>query len=293
MFCLKQKVLYVVTYSKDRMKFAIIVSSKDIAGMNIKDSLLSSYKFINTGNQIHENSVYSLKNEGYIIKLYTINCDSIEFEQVTELIQADYYIFATKHQSKSKEKTLSTHFPGNFNDAEYGGKPGKLCMSCPELLKLAFCLLNNIGKESEYQITLEATHHGPLLKEPCMFIEIGSCVEQWCDKTAGDIISKTIISTIKLYKKSDFDIAIAFGGTHYCSGFNKIELNSNVALSHVCPKYHIENISSELVNEMIDSTKGSVSYALIDWKGLNGPQRTKLISVLDEINLPWKKTKQI
>ena len=39
----------------------------------------------------------------------------------------------------------------------------------------------------EYSVTLEVTHHGPLIEIPCCFIELGSQEKQWNDKEAAKI----------------------------------------------------------------------------------------------------------
>ena len=256
------------------MKFTIIVSKKDLAGMNIYEELIKK----NISDKSNVNLV--------VIEDETVNLKE-------EYFDSDYVIFATRHQSKSGEKTLSIHFPGNFERAEYGGIDNVLCMSAPRLAKQAFILLNKNAKDSNYLVSLAATHHGPNLKTPCFYIEIGSNKEQWLDKLAANIIANTIIQTIDSFETKDQEIVIGFGGMHYCSNFNKIELNSNITMSHICPKYAVEKLTKDTVLEMISSTKGIVNFALLDWKGLTGEQKNKLKSIFEDINLPYKKTKDI
>lgn len=259
--------------NKTTMNFSIIISKKDLAGLNIY-------------NQLKEKEIENLDN----VEIIMIEEDSIFFDKK---LDCDYVIFATRHQSKTGEKTLSLHFPGNLGIAEFGGEDKSLCMSAPNIAKQAFRNLNKSAKNSDYLVTLEATHHGPFIKTPCFFIEIGSKKEQWQDKKAGNIIAQTIIETITNFKPEKNEIAIGFGGTHYCNNFNKIELETDVAMSHICPKYNIESIDKNTIQNMIDSTKGNINYALLDWKGLNSDQKTRLIDILEKMNLSWKKTKDI
>jgi D-aminoacyl-tRNA deacylase len=126
-----------------------------------------------------------------------------------------------------------------------------------------------------------------------MFIEIGSNEKEWIDKSAADIIAKTIIKTITEYKKKDYEEAIGFGGTHYCQNFNEIELSSSIAMSHICPKYHIENLDEDTIKKMLDSSDLPVKLALIDWKGISGAEKQKLIIILEKMGIAWKKTKDI
>jgi D-aminoacyl-tRNA deacylase len=259
------------------MRFSIIASEKDIAGMNIVSVLKEKYS-----DEVKKNNA----------ALHIIKEDTIFFEGADKL-DADYLIFATRHQSKSGEKTLSVHFPGNFSKAEFGGVDKSLCTSAVSLLKQAFINLNEIGKDSGYSITMEATHHGPLLKKPVIFIEIGSREEQWKDKKAAEIIAKTIIKTLTEYKKTDYETAIGFGGLHYCQNFNEIELSKNIALSHICPKYHVGVIDEEVILRMFNASDSKVSYALLDWKGIQSEDKQRLVAMLERLNIPWKKTKGI
>ena len=269
------------------MKYSIIVSVKDLAGMNIKERLLECFDFTELEDKFNDYPVYKLNN----IFLYTINKDTVNYENLENEIKSDFFIFATRHQSVSGEKTLSVHVPGNYSIAEFGGYDKELCTCPANLIKQAFINLNKLSKETDYKVTLEATHHGPLIRKPVIFIEIGSKEEQWKNKKAGNIIAKTIIKTINQEEKS-YETAIGFGGSHYCSGFNKIELNSNIALSHICPKYTVDSLEKEMIQKMIKATYEKIDFALIDWKGLNGQGRSKIINLLEKLNISWKKTKE-
>jgi D-aminoacyl-tRNA deacylase len=185
------------------------------------------------------------------------------------------------------------HVPGNYNKADYGGQEKQICMAHASLMKDALINLQKNNQNEDYKVTLEATHHGPLVTKPVFFIEIGSNEAQWKDKEAGRVIAKTVVETIKKYTHDEYEVAIGFGGTHYCAGFNKIELNTNIALSHICPKYAIMDLDKEMVQKMLAMTYEKVDYALIDWKGTNAEQRAKITKILEELKIRWKKTKQV
>ncbi|MFH2021298.1 MAG: D-aminoacyl-tRNA deacylase [archaeon] len=273
------------------MRFAIIVSEKDMAGMNIRDHLLT--KFAPTSQFYEGKPCFYSKIGDHDCNLYTLKNDTIYSDNLEKSIIADHYIFATRHQSKSGEKTLSVHLPGNFGKAEFGGASNTLCRVHPGILKEAFILLNRFGKDLDYAITLECTHHGPSLDKPVFFIEIGSKEEQWRDNAAAIVITKVIIETIRNFKNKDFISVIGFGGSHYCAAFNKIELESDIALSHICPKYAIENISEVMITQMISKTNDKISLALLDWNGLSGKDKQKLKYLLDKLNINYKRTKDV
>jgi D-aminoacyl-tRNA deacylase len=274
------------------VKFAVIVSLKDIAGLNIKDKLLKS-GFQEAG-QFRGEITYSAEFKGAHVSLLTVQTDTIVTEGLDAEVDADIMIFATRHQSRSEEKTLSVHIPGNYGKAEYGGYDGELCMSAPVIMKKAFQLLHRHAVEG-YAISLESTHHGPLLKTPVFFIEIGSTEGEWNDPVAGKAIADTLIELFRSAGSSDDKVktAIGFGGTHYCSAFNRIELETDVAMSHICPKYAMDKIDKEMVRKMISATGSKVDMALLDWNGLSGEEKTRLKDIFLQLGLDCRKTKEI
>ena len=145
------------------MKFTIICSTLDKASMNIKSKLLENFNF---------DKKDSITLNGHDVNIHTIDSESIHFEEAEKKIDTNFFIFASKHQSKSGEKTLSVHFPGNFHTNDYGGQKNKMCGTSSGFLKESFINLNKLNTLSEFKVTLEATHHGPYIKKPCIFIAL-------------------------------------------------------------------------------------------------------------------------
>ena len=198
------------------MNTAIITSQKDTAGTNIKQQLLELFDFKKTNENFDDNPVYELNIKDKKIKLYTINDDTIYAENLDKKINADLFIFATRHSAKAGVKTLCLHTPGNWNKAEAGGKEKQLCTVAPSYLKDAFLILNDLAKDLDYEKTLEVTHHGPYIGKPCFFIEIGSSEQEWKDKNAAEIIAKTIIKLLEKERRQ-YKVALGIGGPHYAA----------------------------------------------------------------------------
>lgn len=247
------------------MKFAIIISRIDKAGQNIKDSL------IELG---FDNSL-----------IYEIEVESIFAENIDKKIDADIFIFATKHQSKNGVPCLSVHATGNWNLAEFGGENDKLCTGPANYLKRAMHILEN-NKIEGFDIIQEATHHGPYLEKPCMFIEIGSSEKEWVVKEAGAVIAKTIIELVNSDIK-ECKSAVGIGGLHHASNFKKIILDSDIAIGHVCPKYMLEHLTREKIIDAMDKTVPKSNIVIVDYKGL-GKYKQKVKDILDGIE--WKRT---
>ncbi|MDP3992262.1 MAG: D-aminoacyl-tRNA deacylase [Nanoarchaeota archaeon] len=262
-------------------KFLIVASKLDKAGINITTNLS---QFQGSSADFHF----------YLVDEEVIYTENLDMEKINSY---DFIIFASKHKSESKEKTLSVHAPGNWRLAEFGGEKNKACKSSALFMKHIFEKLNeNVAQYQldDYKVTLEATHHGPLIEKPCLFIEIGSTETEWTNSRPGFIVAKTINEAINDFKENQYvETAIAIGGPHYCPSFNKIQLKSNVAISHVIPQY-VFPLTEEMVLEAVQKTDEELDFALLDWKGLgNAEQRQRVISILNKLYINYKKTSDI
>jgi D-aminoacyl-tRNA deacylase len=271
-------------------KFLVVASKQDAAGSNITTRL----------SQFRANPLLSgMKKEAnfdfHLVEESILQTENLDMEKINRY---DFIIFASRHSSESKEKTLSIHAPGNWRNAEHGGESGKVCPASALFQKQMFENLIKMTKEhqldEEYKVTMEVTHHGPLIKKPCLFIEVGSTMEEWNDRRAGFVLAKTIDETIKNYKENPYnEVAIAIGGPHYCPSFNKIQESSNVAISHVIPKYKFP-LTKEMVQEALDKTTEDVDLILLDWKGLGNKEiKEQTLSVLKDFYIQVKRTGEI
>ncbi len=271
-------------------KYLIVASKLDRAGINITTQL----------SQFRKNPLISaLQSDEPGFDFYLTEKEIIYDEGINKekLNKYDFIIFASKHKSEANEKTISIHAPGNWRNADFGGEKGKISLTSALFQKQIFEKLNKNIKEHglrNYKLSLECTHHGPLIDKPCIFIEIGSTENEWRDIRAGFIIAVTIRDIIKEFKENPYnEVAIGIGGPHYCPNFNKIQLNSNVAVSHIIPGYALP-LTEEMVKEAIDKTQEEVDLVILDWKGLGvAEERQRIIEILDKLYVNYKRTSEI
>jgi len=280
-------------------KYLIIAGKKDTAGMNITTQL----------SQFRQNPlISSMQKQGSSFDFYLVETENKQKVFGNEIIYTenldlekinkyDFIIFASCHKSEKKEKTLSVHAPGNFRNAQFGGEREKVCKTSAFFQKQIFEKLKSNAEKyplKNYDVTLECTHHGPLINKPCIFIEIGATKNEWKDKKAGFVIAKTISEIINEFKENPYnEIAIGIGGPHYCPNFNKIQLNSNIAISHIIPKY-VFPLSEEMVKQAVEKTEEEIDFALLDWKGLgNAEERQRILEILDKLYIRYKKTSEV
>ncbi|HUX99067.1 MAG TPA: D-aminoacyl-tRNA deacylase [Candidatus Deferrimicrobium sp.] len=266
----------------------IIVSNKDLAGQTIKQQLLEIYDFKETERQFEGNIIF--EDPKTKVPIITINRRLIEADHLSEFFTTDLFIFASKHKSESERPSLLVHATGNWtNDNNFGGNPLELALTSGTVIKQALIELTRRQEETQldYDVTSEVTHHGPTnLKSPSIFIELGSNEAAWCDSMGARVVAETILEIIRgSLPKKQLKYAIGFGGTHYANNFNKIQLKTDYAISHIAPKYVLDTVTESLVLQAINKTIEDVKYAVLDWKGMVKVQRDKLIPILSELNI--------
>ncbi|MEM4347778.1 MAG: D-aminoacyl-tRNA deacylase [Candidatus Altiarchaeota archaeon] len=251
----------------------VIFSRSDIAGENIGKILVDKYKFNEVNEKLHRKD-----------DLLLMQIDS-EIMYLTEFnLKPEVCIVASKHSSESKMPCLTLHSTGNFSIAELGGNSKELGISPALYISTALKNLKKNSTHVECEICLEATHHGPTqLDFPIMFIEVGSSLNEWKNLNLCEIIADTIYETLT-EKPEKKDVAIGFGGGHYCRKFSQIE---NFALGHICAKYNLCNVDGKIIHEMIKKTIPSPEYALIEKKGM-GKEKKRILELLEKTNLEIK-----
>jgi len=267
------------------MRFAITYYKNNIAGKNI----VEQFKKLAFTPQI---PIIELEKE-------TIFSEDISSKRYPQLKNIDFLVFASTHKSEKGTPSLCLHAPGNWRSADLGGQSGKICPTSAQVLKYLFKQLDKNYQEDkqtldkEYNLTLETTHHGPLTEIPCAFIELGSQEPEWKDEKAAKIIAKTILSLQNYKPNPKYISVIGIGGPHYAPNFNKIQLISKYAISHIIPQYAFP-ITESMLQEAEQKTTEQIKETLIDWKGCgNSEQRQQAVTTLESIGLKYKRTSEI
>ena len=221
---------------------------------------------------------------GKYYDLLIIPTPAISADWLEEKYDYDGFIFLSKHAAESGQLALTCHSTGNFSEAKFGGNDRQVAVPHPDLQKEYLkTLKKNQSKFSDFQITIEATHHGPTaLRKPSIFIEIGTTEKQWTDESLCHSVALLVHQVMsKPIPKNP--VAICFGGTHYPSKFTDELLNGKYALGTVIPKHALENLDAELFSHILSQNKMATT-ALLDWKGL-GSDKQKVLDLLETTSL--------
>ena len=250
----------------------LVAYKNDPAGHNMA-------KFISQ-NMNYDGDVYRGKN----FDLIEIDSPAISADWLDEKYEYDGFIFLSKHAAESGTLALTCHSTGNFDEAKFGGNQKELAIPYPDLQKRYMQKLwDNHESFSDFEITIEATHHGPThLKKPSIFVEIGTTELQWNDETMCSAVAQLVVNTLEKPRGTS-PFAICFGGTHYSEKFTKELLFGKYALGTVMPKHALNFLTPDLFEHLLTQNNG-VQAALLDWKSL-GKYKQTLIDLLSTTKL--------
>lgn len=92
--------------------------------------------------------------------------------------------------------------------------------------------------------------------------------------------------------KNNYKIAFGIGGPHYANTFNKRILEKDIAIGHICPKYQLQNLDKEMIQQAMKKTIPKPDFVLLDWKGL-GKEKQRIINLLNELKIEFKRSDQL
>lgn len=271
----------------------LVTSEQDIASMTIKDILLRDYGFSQTGDSFEGNPIFSNGEEAQLI---TTTRDMIHCDHLESHFDSEAFIFCSRHRAESAKPALLVHSTGNLgSEALFGGAPHQLSVSAPPLVSIALKRLlkeRNKTELDEFDVSLEVTHHGPTsMKTPLVFVELGSSEEYWTHQDGATAVAAAVMDCVD--EPLSGDAVIGFGGTHYASKFNKIVLEKGYKIGHMAPKYAINDLTYDVLNQMITRSTNPIVSAIIDWKGMNAENKAHVLPMLEDANIEVIRAKNV
>jgi len=243
----------------------IIASNADSASINLRERLLEMSSWTKCGKYDGNDMWEITVNQGdYCRKgtrLISINNIHINAERIDEdyekkeNVKINNIIFLSRHKAASGKPSLTVHPIGNWGKAEYGGEEGKITPVAPKIMT---GLLREIkvNQLEGFDVCFEATHHGPLLNTPTIFLEIGSTENEWEDV----LPAKALIKSLLEVKYIDGKNVIGIGGGHYTPRFTEAALTHNVNFGHIVANYGIPFVNTKVIRNAIESSNAKGVY---------------------------------
>ena len=243
-------------------------------------------------------------------------------------------IFLSRHAAASGRPSLTIHPIGNAGQplvvneegegggddetiearAAHGGVPGRCVPPSPRMAPLFRTLYHQVqeaGLADSFEVTLEATHHGPWHTHPTMFVEIGSKEEDWGREDAAAVWAEVLGKALGLdgggggggesgiSKQEEGEkqppqklVVVGLGGGHYTPKCNDLlRHREDVLLGHVLASYCFTGPTEQWqrgVEEAIAATRKAYDkednvriVAYLDKKSFKSAPRQELIDFLE------------
>jgi D-aminoacyl-tRNA deacylase len=256
----------------------IISSGADSASINLRDRLLEKAKWKEDG-EFEGQTIWRLsKNYGDFClagtRLITIDELHIHAEGIDQKwfektnIEIENIVFLSRHRAASGRPSLTVHPIGNWGKADYGGLPGEVSGASPVWMTgLLLKIYEN--RLPGYDVCFEATHHGPLIETPTMFLEIGSSENQWGLREPAEALVKSLL---ELEPAKGIKV-VGIGGGHYTPRFTEATLSHGVCLGHIVANYGVPSLTPELLKNAIKASGADGIY--FHKKGMKKPDYRK------------------
>jgi len=281
------------------VKYGFAYSIDDIAGAGIAYRLVE-----NLGLRCLDYEDPKLK---YLCKLVDSRSYEIELlggfiDDVVYLEYLDQYfkdsnviVIFSRHSSSAAVPSLTVHYPGNpRRDPSHGGKPLELSYTMPSIstafLRNLYKVADESGLLSNFEVSFEATHHGPTgNKKPIIFIEIGSTEKEWRDISLHEVWAKAIEKI--LYNENIYCryFAVGFGGPHYSKRFTEMSIEDKYCFGHIIPRYSIKELDTndflKIALESIERSYERINLVVAEKKSFTSDKLKALEDLCKRVGL--------
>ena len=255
------------------------------------------------------------------LHIYADGIDIIHEKETAETV--DEVLVLSRHAAKSGLPSLTVHaigVPGEIPHGEEGfagGIKGIAVPPSPRFSAIYSALREESSKSEladEFEISLETTHHGPVLTKPTLYLEIGSTESEWIRKDAAMLWAAVISRVLGLSDKSpegewfgEGDVMIGLGGGHYAPRHSDIAIRSGLPFGHLLANYALifDEENKEFPTgpwrhslfEAIEKTRiafpGGTIFAHLDRKSFKAWQRNAIITELSSLDVEVRRGKEI
>jgi D-aminoacyl-tRNA deacylase len=168
--------------------------------------------------------------------------------------EIDAVVFPSVHRSETGRPTLTVHPVGNLSTkADLGGRPGTVSPVPARYLTEALLQLSTISQDFGIEATFEATHHGPYLDLPTLFLEAGSDPSVWDDPPLARAYAR-LLKDLRPHRTREDQVVIGVGGGHYAPHFSEIARRHRVSFGHILPRHALPEVTAGLMAHVVAAT---------------------------------------
>ncbi|KAK2989395.1 hypothetical protein RJ640_008069, partial [Escallonia rubra] len=229
------------------------------------------------------------------------------FQGIRSFVNGDVIRLLQHDKSIVEEDDLDSRWE------EAAGEPGWAALPSPRIVPWLI-LLKKLAESRnlvpEFEVTLEATHHGPVTNKPTMFVEIGSTEEYWRRQDAAQLIWEGLGlgggDAVGNWSSNSTGnkVLLGIGGGHYAPRHMDIVLKGGICVGHLLSGYSLpmEDPSQskadsngiggtwrEAIKVAFEATKaafpGGEILAHLDQKSFKSWQKKAILGFLEEQNI--------
>jgi D-aminoacyl-tRNA deacylase len=311
-------------------KTLLVATTKDIASLNIANAVSSMPMWQKVGGG--SETVWK-SDEGRAV-LWLQNESLLRLDNPQNLVPAlsseekdgiEEVIFLSRHSAASGVASLTVHPIGvawlKSDECEkYGGKGGRCSPPSSRIGRIYRNLLAETkkrGLEKTFEVTMEATHHGPFTEIPTCFVEIGSDEKTWPNEEAASVWADLLKDELAREPDNESNgmVVALLGGGHYIPKMNDCaRLGEDLYVGHSIASYGLQNLLLQastfvkeeggeiagdeeavtwksVVMECISSTQlahpNRRLVVLIDKKAFKADGRALLTGLMDDLGIPY------
>lgn len=285
----------------------LVCNRGDPASVNIRERLLETSDFEESSRKFRGRPIWS-RSEALLVEVDgpTVTDDRLEPDLKGLNLPLRDVWFLSRHRAESGQPSLTVHPIGNHGpDAHLGGRPHTLS---PAATRDMGALLRRLKRHRDrlglpHQVTYEATHHGPTMSLPSLFVEIGSNDEWYAQPDAGRCVAAAIEDVLagggattadgSTMERAERDharrhatpILVSVGGGHYVPRATDLALAGAADFGHFLPTHAVEAGDADTLRRAIAATPGCTGVH-VHRKGLKGPQRQRVLTWCAELGVP-------
>ncbi len=165
-------------------------------------------------------------------------------------------LFPSVHRSAEGVRSFTAHPLGRWGLPDGGpASPPELVPTAPRLMAAMLRALAERAAPTGLPVTFEATHHGPWLRHPAFFLEIGGGAGPERPTPAELSI---LAGAIAAAAEDPHDrIAVGVGGGHYVPHFTELALRRRWAFGHLLPRHVAEHLTRGMARAAWANTPGA------------------------------------
>ncbi len=169
-------------------------------------------------------------------------------------------LFLSKHSAASGQPAFTVHPIGNLGgEAVFGGAARTLVPPDPGYMTSLLSALAGEAADLGVTATFEATHHGPQMALPSLFVEVGSRPQDWEN---GDLVAGVARAVVEGYLKPTLPEplapALGLGGGHYHPRQTDRARAEGTAVGHLIPLHALADLHDATLNEAVRLTRAKV-----------------------------------